>query len=443
MSAIQTVQDAIDWIHSLVPLGIKPGLQRMEWLMERLDHPHRYLKFIHIAGTNGKGSTAAMIARVLDEAGYDVGLYISPYVERFEERIQLNGRPIPGEELVELVNRIKPLVDELAETEWGPPTEFEVITALALLYYERHRPYFVVWETGLGGRLDATNIVYPVVAVITNVGDDHQHLLGSNRLAIAREKAGIIKNGVPVVTAETNPEVLALFREVCREKRTTLYEPGTHYRYERLEPTDTGERIHFYGPYRELRDVEVGLKGAHQAQNAATALMTLELLRQFYAAQLDEDEPIRRGLATVRWPGRFEVLAERPLVIVDGAHNPQGAEVLAQTVRERLAGRPVHLVVGFVQNKEHEAVLRHLLPLAHTVTATAPAFHKALPAEETAALVRRLAPGKAVDAVPDAAAALQHALARANPDEAVLVCGSLYLVAEVRQAVEERKGVGS
>ncbi|GAB6934411.1 MAG: bifunctional folylpolyglutamate synthase/dihydrofolate synthase [Calditerricola sp.] len=443
MYAIRTVQEAIDWIHSLVPLGIKPGLARMEWLMERLDHPHRYLKFIHIAGTNGKGSTAAMMARVLDEAGYDVGLYISPYVERFEERIQLNGRPIPGEELVELVNRVKPLVDELAETEWGPPTEFEVITTLALLYYERHRPYFVVWETGLGGRLDATNIVYPVVAVITNVGDDHRHLLGPDRLAIAREKAGIIKSGVPVVTAEEDPDVLALFRDVCREKRTTLYEPGTHYRYERLEPTEAGERMHFYGPYRELRDIEVGLKGAHQAQNAATALMALELLRQFYAAQLEEEEPIRRGLATVRWPGRFEVLAERPLVIVDGAHNPQGAQALAATVRERLPGRRVHLVVGFVQDKEHEAFLRQILPLAQTVTATTPAFHKALPAEETAALVRRLVPGKAVNTAPDAAAALQHALAQAKPDDAVLVCGSLYLVAEVRQAVRERKGVGA
>ncbi|KHF33539.1 Folylpolyglutamate synthase [Paenibacillus sp. P1XP2] len=215
-SSLRTYAEAADWINGLIPFGIRPGMARIEKMMEMLGHPHRRLKFIHVAGTNGKGSTCAFLTRVLLQSGYTVGTYTSPYITKFTNRFQYNGEDIPEETLLMLANRLYPIVEEIAATELGSPTMFEVSTALAILYYaEECVPDIVVWETGLGGRLDVTNIVYPVVSVITNIGMDHTDILGDTVEQIAFEKAGIIKPGVPVVSCVQQPEAI----EVCAKRR--------------------------------------------------------------------------------------------------------------------------------------------------------------------------------------------------------------------------------
>jgi dihydrofolate synthase/folylpolyglutamate synthase len=223
--SFRSYDEAVEWIVNLVSHGIKPGLTLMELLMEKLDHPERRLKFIHVAGTNGKGSTCAFLTQALMTFGYDVGTFTSPYIEKFTNRIQYNGRNIEEETLLELANRLKPLVDEVALSEFGQPSMFEVCTALALLYFGKTTyPDYVVWETGLGGRLDSTNIVTPVVTVITNIGHDHMEILGDSIAAVAAEKAGIIKPGVPVVCTAELPEAVEVIAETARSRKSTLYQ---------------------------------------------------------------------------------------------------------------------------------------------------------------------------------------------------------------------------
>lgn len=302
----QHYEQAVHWVTGLVSFGIKPGLKRMDKLMEKLEHPHRRLKFIHVAGTNGKGSTCAFLSKVLIDCGYQVGTFTSPYLEKFTNRIELNGKSIPEETALILVNQIKPFVDEIAETELGQPTMFEVVTAMALIYYAREAyPDYVVWETGLGGRLDCTNIVNPIVSVITNVGHDHMEILGDTLAKVAEEKAGIIKPGIPVVSTVEQPEVIEVIKRKAMEKKSSLYLLGEQFNYSPIESTDNKQSLSFSGPFQDLGNVPVSLSGAHQMKNAAAALMTLEVLRQYYAAIVDE-EHIISGIGQTVWPGRWK-----------------------------------------------------------------------------------------------------------------------------------------
>ncbi|REJ19009.1 MAG: bifunctional folylpolyglutamate synthase/dihydrofolate synthase [Paenibacillaceae bacterium] len=432
----RTYEEARDWITGLTAFGIRPGLERITRLLERFDRPERRLKFIHVAGTNGKGSVCAYLTSVLRAAGYDVGTFTSPYLTRFTDRITFNGRDIPDEVLVRLANEVKPHVDELAETELGSPTMFEVTTMIAILYFAKVAyPDYVVWEAGLGGRLDVTNVVVPVVSVITNIGHDHLDVLGDTLEAIAAEKAGIIKAGVPVVSAASQPEAIRILAETAAARKSTLYLLGRQFREMPLEAGEGTQRFRFEGPFRAIEPLEIAMLGAHQRTNAAVAVMTLEVLRQYYALILEEGV-LEEGLRAARWPGRLELVREEPRILLDGAHNPEGMAALAAALKESFRWRRLHLMIGALANKNHIDMLRHILPIADSLIVTEPDFKKKLDAGELARIAAGI-PGCPADAAaePDWRRALDMLIGRTGPEDLAVVSGSLYLIADVRSSL--------
>jgi dihydrofolate synthase/folylpolyglutamate synthase len=435
-------QEAVDWVTGLVSFGMKPGLKRMEMLMELLDNPERRLKFIHVAGTNGKGSTCAFISQVLIDCGYHVGTFTSPYIEKFTNRIQVNGEDISEDDVLNLINTIKPLADRIADTELGQPTMFEVVTALSILYFARIAyPDYVVWETGLGGRLDSTNIVSPIVSVITNVGHDHMEILGDTLEKVAAEKAGIIKSGVPVISAVEQPEVVAVIEQKAKAMNSTLYLMGKHFTYEPAGGNKEQQSINFSGPFREIENINLSLNGAHQMKNAAVAVMTLEVLRQYYAALVDE-EYVHSGMSQTKWPGRLEMIQENPRILLDGAHNPEGAESLANALKHTYSYRKVHFMVGMLALKNHQGYLRHILPLVDTLIITEPDFRNKLETaklhEITKELLQQNHQELHIIVEPSWKEALNQLINRTEQDDLAVVSGTLYLISDVRSWILRR-----
>jgi dihydrofolate synthase/folylpolyglutamate synthase len=432
----QTYNEALAWITKLMPLhGMKPGLERIEALLDRLGNPQRRLKFIHVSGTNGKGSTCAYIASVLQGAGFEAGLFTSPFLEKYTNRIQVNGIDIPEDTVLQLANRIKPAADEI-EAAHGAVSMFEISTALAILYFATESyPDFVVWETGMGGRLDCTNIVVPLVSVITNVGLDHTDILGETIQAIAAEKAGIIKAGVPVVTTAQDPVALEVIRGTAQAKKCTLYELGHQFRYETREVQEGRQSFDFEGPFRQLPGVAITMDGIHQQTNAALALMTLEVLRQYYALVVD-DEDLYASMERTAWKGRLEMVSRSPRILLDGAHNPDGARTLAETLKTVYSYRNLVFVLGMLRNKNHMEYLRHILPIVNTFIVTEPDFFKKMPAEELASAARLWSEAEEERLVPivepDWKMALGRARQAAGPDDLIVVSGSLYFLSDAR-----------
>jgi len=435
----ESYNQALEWITKLMPLhGIKPGLERMEALLERLGHPHRRLKFVHVAGTNGKGSTCAFLASALQSAGYEVGTFTSPYLEKYTNRIQVNGEDIPEASVLAIANRIKPLADEV-EPLHGALSMFELSTAIALVYFATEvYPDIVVWETGMGGRLDSTNVVFPLVSVITNVGLDHTDVLGETIPEIAREKAGIVKPGVPVVSTATNAEAAAVIRETAAARKSTLYEIGREFRYETRDVQEGRQSFDFEGPFRRLPNVAISMDGLHQQANAALALMTLEVLRQYFAVIID-DEDLYAAFERTSWKGRLEMVSREPRILLDGAHNPDGAKTLADTLRTVYSYRRIVFVLGMLRNKNHPEYLRHILPIVDTLIVTEPDFFKKMPAAELAAAAEAwrddAGASLSVTAEPDWKAALDRAVREAGPEDLIVVSGSLYFLSDARSQV--------
>ncbi|MCC8435296.1 bifunctional folylpolyglutamate synthase/dihydrofolate synthase [Brevibacillus sp. M2.1A] len=433
---------ALDWLHGLLRFGQRPGLERMQWVLEQLGHPERRIPFIHVAGTNGKGSTCAFLTQMLMEAGYSVGTFTSPYLVDFRERIRYNGSMITEEDLLQLVNEVKVWVRRCEqETEFGSPTEFEVITLIAILYFSRvARPAVVVWETGLGGRLDSTNVVLPLVSVITNIGMDHTQVLGESLEDIAREKAGIIKPGVPVVTGEVRPELLAIFEERARQMKSTLYHIGEHFQAEQVEEQLGDQQFRYKSIHRRAEaSYRLTMNGIHQTTNAAVALMTIDVLRNYFSFLLEEEE-ISRGLQQTRWPGRLEVISPRPMVILDGAHNQEGMEALVSSLERLLPdGVQLHLLFSGLADKPLAKMAESLAPVKskikklHVTTFDFPRAAVANSLQESF-----LAGGweqEHLDAVPDWRAFLLSWMREkqsAKADDWLVVCGSLYFIAQVR-----------
>ncbi|MBW7457179.1 bifunctional folylpolyglutamate synthase/dihydrofolate synthase [Paenibacillus sepulcri] len=433
---LATYQEARDWIEGLVAFGIRPGMERIELLMERFGHPERRLKFIHVAGTNGKGSVCAYLTSVLIHSGYDVGTYTSPFITKFTNRFQYNGVDIPEETLLMLSNRLKPHVEEIAESELGSPSMFEVSTALAILYYATVAyPDFVVWETGLGGRLDVTNIVNPIVSIITNVGHDHMDILGDTIEEVAREKAGIIKPGVPVISAVSQPEVIEIIASRAKAANSTLYLLGEKFSETTLNVKEDEQHFRFNGLFRSIDDLMITLNGAHQRANAAVAVMALEVMRQYYALVMD-DEDLRQGLRKAAWPGRLEMVLQSPRLLVDGAHNPEGAETLADALRNTYTYNRLHLMIGMLANKNHPDTIRHILPLVDTLVVTEPDFRKAMSAEALANIVREMREkiGRPFELIvePNWKQALARLQKLTGEADLAVVTGTLYLIADVR-----------
>ena len=413
----------LEYIHSVKWQGSKPGLSRTQTLLAALGNPEQKLKFIHIAGTNGKGSTAACLASCLQAAGYRVGLYTSPYINRFNERMQVDGVPIPDQDLEDLVNQIRPAADAMADS----PTEFELITALAFLYFTQRHCDIVVLEVGLGGTLDSTNVIGPPeAAVITALGLDHTAQLGNSLAEIARTKAGIIKGGCPVISYGGIPEADAVIAEVCQQKGSSLH--LVDFSQLTLHPASlSGTRFDF----GDLKELSLPLLGSYQPRNAAVAITTLKVLAD--AGWTVSDEAIRKGLAAVQWPGRFELLRSTPPFLLDGSHNPPGMEATAQSLRDRFPDQKFTFLISVMADKDVKGMLAPILPLAREFVAVRANLPRAMPAEQLADLIRSLG-GKA-ETAPTIPAGVARALELAGETGPVCALGTLYFSFDVRQAL--------
>ncbi|MFQ5480547.1 MAG: bifunctional folylpolyglutamate synthase/dihydrofolate synthase [Thermodesulfobacteriota bacterium] len=420
-------KETIDYLYSLIGLGIRPGLESTRGLLELLGNPESSLPAVHIAGTNGKGSTAAMIESVMREAGYNAGLYTSPHLTRFNERIALGGLNISDEDLIGTAAVVRGARERLKEEKGLEATFFEVSTAMALLYFRDQKADLAVLETGLGGSLDATNTVTPLLSIITNVEIDHVALLGATVKDIAGEKAGIIKEGVPVICGELGAAAASVIMErAALLKGGPLLRLGHEFTYERAAQ---GE-FNFFGQNTVLKGVELGLHGAFQYKNAALALAVLEILSKSYPAI--NEEAAREGLRRVRWPGRFESLSAAPTVILDSAHNEAGARALVSAVKEYFTEPPViTLVTGISEDKDIDGMFAHLLPMARRIILTEADVERAAPV----AMLQKKARAIRVDCEvrPSVHGAITAALEGLTQGEIVLIAGSVFVAGEARE----------
>lgn len=420
-----TLDEALHYIHAVCWKGSIPGLERINALLDKMGHPERGLKFVHITGTNGKGSTCAMVASVLRQAGYRTGLYTSPYIVRFNERMQINGEMIPDDELCAITEELKPLADSVFEQ----PTEFEMVTAIALAWFARRQCDIVVCEVGMGGEFDATNVIpAPEAAVICNIGLDHTEVLGDTLEKIAATKSGIIKPGCDAVLYRATPGVEAVVEQRCRDVGATLRLvdfDALHLHERSLE----GQVFDFGG----LTGLRLPLLGEHQLHNAAVALTTLALLQE-RGWRISEAD-IRQGLAHVSWPGRFQIIRRDPLFLIDGGHNPQCIQALARNITDYLPGRALTVLTGVLSDKDYHCMYRDVADHASAFITVTPDNPRALTAQELAGYLGSF--GKPVTACNTVAEGVRTAIQHAGRDGTVLCYGSLYLLGDVIHAVEQ------
>ena len=421
-----TFEEAESYVHSKFRKGSTPGLHRIRALLDKMGHPEKNLKFIHIAGTNGKGSTAAMTTSILSKAGLKAGLFTSPFIYRFNERMQISGRQIADEDVVDLVTRIAPLVEEMEE----PVTEFELVTCMAFDYFARQSCDLVVLEVGMGGLNDATNIIgCPEVAVITNIGLDHTDALGDTVEKIAVNKAGIFKDGGHAVVYRGEASVEAVYEEICAQRNISLKKAD--FDSLKLKKLDLFGQVFDCAGYENL---ELPLLGDHQMHNAAVVLAIIETLQEM--GWPISEAHIREGLAAVTWPGRFDIVRRDPLFIIDGGHNPQCIDALEKNIRDYLAGRRIIALTGVLTDKDYVQMYRPVMPYVDTFVCITPPNPRKLEAELLAQhLIRAGAKAIACNTMDDAVAS---ALALAGEDGVVLCFGSLYTICDIRQSLDRQ-----
>ena len=412
-------QEALAYIDGVAWFGSRPGLSRVTELLHRLGDPQNRLKFVHIAGTNGKGSCAAVLASVLKTAGYKTGLFTSPYLFRFNERMQINGREIDNDILADVVTRVS-IPAEIMEDH---PTEFELMTAAAMLWYAEEGCDIVVLEVGLGGRFDATNVISrPEVSVIMNIGLDHTKILGDTVEKIAAEKAGIIKAGCPCVLYQQSDSVTQVIRQRCGEVGAELHIAdfsAIKTEFDSLE----GQVFTYKG-----EAYAIPLLGAHQLKNAAVVIETAETLRRRGWKLPHED--VEHGLYAVSWPARFEVVSDGPCFVVDGGHNPQCAQTVAENLKKYFPGCRRVLLIGVLADKDYRSLADILAPEADEFVCVTPNSDRALPAEELAQVLRPY--GKPVTVCESIKEGVSAAIDAAGQDGMVCAVGSLYMVGEIR-----------
>lgn len=420
-----TYSAAIEYLYGLQKHGIKLGLETMRALLGRIGHPERRFRTLHIGGTNGKGSTAAMAAAILQASGLRVGLYTSPHLVEFRERIRVNGEMIPEESVADLTGQLRGAApDEL------PPTFFEVTTAMALLHFAAARVHVAVLEVGLGGRFDATNVVEPMACAITTIALDHQEYLGRTQEAIAFEKAGIIKPSVPVVIGRMGREAGGVISRLAQERQAPLRRLGCEFFVE----GDSPERFTYHGVTRTFEALKCGLAGRHQLDNAGCALALLEAAGEV-AAPID-DTAVREGLQSVMWEGRLELIEDYPKVLLDGAHNPAAAASLAGYLQEYLVRSPdsrIILVWGMMRDKDHRGFIEPLLPLVSEIVLTQAGLARSATVQELrGALPEWRRPiGEARFPVE----ALMTAKTQARSGDLICVTGSLMLLGDLKAAL--------
>ena len=422
-----TYKSAIGYLFNLQKFGIKFGLSKTENILKAFGNPHLGQNYIHIAGTNGKGSVAAFMGSILQAAGYRVGMYVSPHLVRFTERFRINGEEISQEKTVELIDELQSVLsaDE-------PPTFFEAVTSMAILYFAREKTDIAIMEVGMGGRLDATNVITPLVTGITNISMEHQEYLGNTLTLIAREKAGVIKKGVDVVTAVTQPRIIEQFKAVAEGCGAPFRRVGRNMKYRSTPPGrrshfgGVGSGLHFFGQSRDLKGLQLGLRGIHQARNAALALGMMERIETKGFPHTTNQ--IREGLKNADWPGRMQVIRENPTILLDGAHNAAAIRALARSIGSDFSYDKMILVIGIMADKDIPALLRAIVPISDRVLYTRPVYSRAA---DPSVLMKKAHPLNIPgEIVPSLAEALKKAETLATSKDLIVVCGSLFTVGE-------------
>ncbi len=423
-AVIEEYRNSLHYLYSFQKFGIKLGLSKIRKLLSSLDYPHHGLQAVHIAGSNGKGSTAAMITSILTKAGYRVGLFTSPHLVTFRERIRIGDELISMGNVIHLVDKLRKLlsIDD-------PPTFFEVVTAMAFLYFRQEEVDIAIFETGMGGRLDATNLIQPLVTVITTLSLEHKEYLGPTLLDIAREKAGIIKPNIELVTSVRQKKLIEYLSQACRKNNAPFLRLGKEFKLKQHNSL-----FDYHGSFLQIKSLETNLLGRHQRTNAATALATIEVLMD-KGFQIREED-IREGLKTVFWPGRLEKVKRSPLILLDGAHNPEAARTLAKTIKEEFPQKDIALLIGIMNDKDIKGILKPLLSIANNIVFTRPTYPRSADPALLFTIGKEILQNdnknRTLITIPNLWDAIDYCLKNIAPEEILLITGSLFTVGEAR-----------
>lgn len=424
--------EAMEFIENTGKFSINLGLQRVERLCKLMGNPEKKLKIIHIAGTNGKGSTTTFISSILMEQGYRVGIYTSPYIERFTERIRINNEEISRNDIAGLVSELEPLIDKVVGEGLDHPTEFEIITACALKYFEESKVDYVVLEVGLGGRFDATNVIDPLLSVITTISMDHVNILGDTLSKIAFEKAGIIKEGIPVVVYPQEKEAMDVILDVAKSRNSRICKVED-LSYEIVSNTIDGVVYNTTG-IMEYKNIRLNMLGDYQVLNSLTALRSVEVLRGL-GVEI-EDRAIYNGLEEARWPGRFEVLRRNPFIVLDGGHNEQGIDALVKSCKRYFDGKNINIVCGMLRDKNYRDMVGKLASMGSKFVTVEPNNPRAMTAGELKEVVEGF--GREAAEAKNIREAVELGLKITSKDEVLVFCGSLYMIGEARTILMEQ-----
>jgi dihydrofolate synthase/folylpolyglutamate synthase len=425
MSIKASYNSCLKTLYSLRRYGIILGLDIIGNLLNGVGNPQNNFNTIHVAGTNGKGSIASALSTILHKAGYKVGLYTSPHLVRFNERICIDNQPVSDEDVVASYNAVKNVYYGSRE-----PTFFEFNTAMAFYEFGKHNVEWAVIETGMGGRLDATNIITPALSIITNISLEHKLYLGNTISEITREKGGIIKKGVPVVTGVTQENAISVLTSIAKSQSAPFYRFRNDFRIRR----NRNSSFNYFGIDHVWRHIQTGLIGKHQINNAALVLAACELLIKNHLNLTLKN--IKDGLEQNRWPGRLEIVSSSPLILLDGAHNFIAARHLARYLSENLSDRNITLLIGILDDKPYKAILKDLLPLCQKVILTRPKIDRALAPEKLYPVAQKIISD--IHVIPDVDKAIIYAIENASPKDVICIAGSLYVVGEAKELFERR-----
>lgn len=419
-------QDAYDWLCSFDKYGWIFGLERITVLLEQFGNPHKDLKVIHVAGTNGKGSVCKYISSILQKAGYTVGLYLSPHIERFSERIVVNNQEISKGDFARLVSQVRPIVDSMKKQN-NTPTFFEIVTALAFLHFKDSTVDYAVVEVGLGGRFDATNVVSPLVSVITNISLEHTDILGKDIVSIASEKAGIIKDHVPVVSAAMQDARVTIERVAKERNAQVTWVDQTLWRRKAYQGGE--QEFMIQGSFKDY-SVKTSMLGQHQGENIALAIAAVEQLQMGGVYLTDSD--IQDGIETAVHPGRMEIISEEPLILLDGAHNPAGMSMLVQTLRQDFSDHRLIVVLGVLKDKDLKTIVSTIVPISDVIIVTKSSNPRAADPQVLRELIKSYDVNKTVFVEDVITSAIDHAKRIAKQKDLICVTGSLFTVGEAR-----------
>ncbi|MDD6893455.1 MAG: bifunctional folylpolyglutamate synthase/dihydrofolate synthase [Lactobacillus sp.] len=434
MTNIQNYDDALAFIHGRTKFKKIPTLKRMRRFLQELGNPQENLDYLHITGTNGKGSTTAMLRSMLMADGLSVGTFTSPFIVRFNERISLNGQPIPDDELVKTVQKVAPVVDYLDEVlPEGGPTEFEIDTAIMFTWFAKMRPDVVILEVGIGGLFDSTNVIVPKVSGIVSVGYDHMHVLGDTLGEIAAQKAGIIKPKVPVVIGRLPKAARQVIIEAAQDKQAPLYENGRQFTAKKLNDHQLKNEIEYDGLMIHRQRFQLGLLGEYQVDNAAVAITMAQLYLKQQGLPIDV-RSFRQGLADTRWPGRLEVVNDSPLVVLDGAHNLPGMQALTTTIKDDFKNMEIYVLVAILADKQYQLMLGEIasLPNVHLMLTNFAGLGPKRPSADLKKAAQDIETRWPIKTAASWQEGLLKISKEASADDAILITGSLYFISEVR-----------